>query len=68
MKEVKLFENETYKGIAIVKNVETFNSEYITVKVQMLIGNEWSDIDVANNVSPKYQKGLFKRLNECYNA
>lgn len=68
MKAIKLFENETYKGIALVKSEKTFNSEYITVKVQMLIGNEWSDIDVANNVSPKYQKGLFKRLNECYNA
>ena len=68
MKEVKLFENETYKGLAIVKDVETFNSEYITVKVQYWSGAEWVEVETFNSVSPKYQKGLFKRLNECYNA
>lgn len=68
MKEIKLFENETYKGIAIVENVETFNSEYITIKVQYWNGVEWVEVESFETVSPKYQKGLFDRLNECYNA
>jgi len=68
MKTVKLFENETYKGVFECVNVEKFNTEYIKVKVQYWTGIEWVEVETFNTVSPKYQKGLFKRLNETYNA
>lgn len=68
MKEVKLFENETYKALLECESVETFNREYVEITIYYFNGVEWVEVENAKSVSPKYQKGLIKRLNETYNA